>query len=140
MLYVSEFDFISSPLVGKWFKMISGTMEAEVDPQFWAPIRNSVVSNFAGSVEESKPALPVVTYISRQGGGRRLTKESDLSLVSALQELQVEGICQVYVAQMEKMTLHAQIELVSRSTVSRELFFLLLDIQVRFLDSCRRPW
>lgn len=93
-------------------------MLATTDKHFWEPIRKSIFDNFIRyGVGLTPIKLPVVTYISRQLTRRRLTEESHTSLVSALEELQAEGICEVHVAQMEKMTLHEQLELMFRSTV-----------------------
>jgi len=61
--------------------------------------------------------MPFVTYIVRQGGARRLAESDHEGLVKALKELELGGICQVNVAQMEKMSLEQQIEVMARSTV-----------------------
>ncbi|KAF8641810.1 hypothetical protein AX16_009791 [Volvariella volvacea WC 439] len=60
---------------------------------------------------------PIVTYISRQGGGRRLVQSDHIGLVAALQRLEDEGVCKIHVAQMEKMSLREQIDLVASSSV-----------------------
>ena len=64
--------------------MISSTMNVTVPNHFWEPLRQRLVlntiaylpvMNTTGTVlSNSKSALPIVTYISRQVGGRRLTQ------------------------------------------------------------------
>ncbi|KAG6879083.1 hypothetical protein C0992_005291 [Termitomyces sp. T32_za158] len=61
--------------------------------------------------------MPFVTYIVRQGSGRRLADADHQEFVKALKELEWSGLCQVYVAQMEKMTLAQQMEIMARSTI-----------------------
>jgi hypothetical protein len=109
--------------------MIAGTMNVTAPDGFWTPIQKSLVQNILGylpTVEgrgvdvsqlEAVSTKPVVTYISRQVAGRRLLEKDHEGLVGALRELETEGICEVHVAMMERMTVKQQIELVARSTV-----------------------
>jgi len=100
--------------------MISGTMNITVPAQFWEPLRKRVIRNVVGAQSEQRK--PRVLYISRQGGrpqdnGRRLLDADHLALVSALEGLEKEGLCEVNVVQMEKIPLAEQLKLVSKSTV-----------------------
>lgn len=70
------------------------------------------------SPQTSASSRPVVVYISRQGGGRRLPAEDHELLVGSLLQLEAEGMCEVHVVAMERMGLRAQVEVVSRATVS----------------------
>ncbi|RDB18385.1 EGF domain-specific O-linked N-acetylglucosamine transferase [Hypsizygus marmoreus] len=117
------------PLSGTWFKMIAGTMTVPAAEHFWEAIRDPTVTNVLGFLPtlnkhgaviappEATSPKPIVTYISRQGAGRRLVAEDHEVLVKALRDLEAEGICEVVVAMMERMGLKEQIELTARSTV-----------------------
>lgn len=109
--------------------MISSTMTVNVPKNFWEPVRRSTINNILGYLPKTNnlgaivsppnaiSEKPIVTYISRQGVGRRLAPEDDEGLIKALKELEWTGICTVYVAVMEKMTLRQQIEIMSKSAV-----------------------
>jgi protein O-GlcNAc transferase len=122
--------------------MIAGTQELQV-PEFsltspsshrgfWSPIRESLTRNLLGYIPEfasltdrtvlspplDKSTKPVVTYVSRQSSGRRLTEDSDKSLVDALRELEAEGLCEVQIVRMENLSLKEQVRVVARSAVS----------------------
>lgn len=118
------FAHVGSRFGGVWFKMIAGTMNVSAPDDFWAPVRASVWQNVLGAApgqgveKDSVPGRPLVTYISRQGSGRRLVEKDHEGLVAALRELESAGICEFELAAMERLTLRDQIELVSRSTVS----------------------
>ncbi|KAF7349429.1 hypothetical protein MSAN_01732800 [Mycena sanguinolenta] len=110
------------PFGGVWYKMIAGAMNVTAPHDFWAPIRASLLRNVLapGLIPDSTqdpPSLPLVTYISRQGTGRRLLAADHNALVDALKELEVEGLCEVQIAVLERMTLAEQIELVARSLI-----------------------
>ncbi len=123
--------------------MIAGTQEVEApefNPKFtsadhegfWSPLRKTLTINLLGylptfasptdrrviSPPSDKSDKPVVTYIDRQGTGRRLIEESHNGLVEALKELEKEGLCEVQIARMEKFGLREQIRIVARSAVS----------------------
>ncbi|KAJ7362225.1 hypothetical protein DFH08DRAFT_766748 [Mycena albidolilacea] len=110
------------PFGGVWFKMIAGAMNVTVSQDFWAPVRESLWRNIlapgfiSGTIHDFS-RLPLVTYVSRQGSGRRLVAADHDALVVALKSLEAEGICEVQVAALERMGIREQIELVSRSTV-----------------------
>ncbi|TFK41786.1 hypothetical protein BDQ12DRAFT_663800 [Crucibulum laeve] len=128
-LIVSRDAAHKHPFGSVWFKMIAGTMNLTVPDNFWTPVQQSLVKNLIGHVPQvddhglvvAPPALgssrPIVTYISRQGGGRRLLEKDHEGLVVALRQLEEEGLCDVRIAQMERLTLKEQIELVARSTI-----------------------
>lgn len=115
-------------------------MAAQVRDNFWEVIRRTTISYVVGYVADVdlrgrvvNPAavrsrIPIVTYISRQGGGRRLTDASHHSLVEALKELEREGTCEVNMPQMETMNVQEQLEVMGRTTVITYLtsFFLLV--------------
>lgn len=99
---------------------------------FWSPLRKTLTRNFLGYLPtfasltdrtvltppSDKSDKPVVTYVDRQGTGRRLTEESHESLVDALRELEAEGVCEVQIVRMENVSLRDQVRLVARSAVS----------------------
>ena len=88
-------------------------------PTWWAPIRNNVVA-FAGldpAVENF--TTPVITYISRQGWGRRMLLPADHDrLVRELYKLRDKYGYEVNVVSPEKMSRVEQIRLAARTTVS----------------------
>jgi hypothetical protein len=138
-LYLTEPTF--SPFSGKWYKMMAGTMDVPTPNHFWEHMRSTTVRNILGylpaPVVDRHPehtAKPIVTYISRQGAGRRLVATDHTLLVDSLRQLEAEGLCEVVVAMMERMTLKEQIELVSRSTV-RLYTYLIADRSYRVLRS-----
>ncbi len=69
-------------------------------------------------VSEPKSKAPVVTYISRQSGVRRLSDEAHEGLVKELQALEAEGLIELNIAAMEFLTFSEQLETVARTTVS----------------------
>lgn len=113
-------------------------MNVTVPNHFWEPLRQRLVRNTiaylpvlntAGAVlSHPKSPLPIVTYISRQGAGRRLTRESHDELVESLKEMADEGICELHVVLMETMTFSQQVEAVARSSVSLSVGFLFLPV------------
>lgn len=105
-----------SPLSRNWHKMISSTMELAAPSRFWDPIRETIVGNLVDP-DLPPPTKPVVTYITRQTPNRRrkLSESSHESLLSALRELQKEGVCEVQV--VEETEGVKLVELVARSTV-----------------------
>ncbi|KAF8338671.1 hypothetical protein F5887DRAFT_982351 [Amanita rubescens] len=116
------------PNGGVWFKMIAGSMSVNATKHFWEPLRGSLVKGLLGYVptvnnrgavlsHEEDNGPPLVTYVSRQGGGRRLGQEYHDSLVSSLRELENEGVIRFHVARMELMTIHEQIELAAKTTI-----------------------
>lgn len=128
------------PLSSKWFKMISSTMSITPAPEFFEPLRRTVIANLLGYLpllntrgavsglapshaetvvpsNDIKSDVPVVTYISRQGGARRLSDADHEGLVQSLRDLESEGICRVNVVRMETMSVKEQVAVASRSTV-----------------------
>ncbi|EAU82121.2 hypothetical protein CC1G_09580 [Coprinopsis cinerea okayama7 len=61
--------------------------------------------------------LPVVTYISRQGSGRRLVAEDHELLVKSLKDLEKQGVCTVLIPQMEKLSIREQIAIIAKTTI-----------------------
>jgi protein O-GlcNAc transferase len=126
--------------------MMSSTMAVNTIPTFFEPVRrtalesllgyfpvlserDAVVRSVSGSDHVQKYSertdLPTVTYISRQGTGRRLISADHDGLVRALRALEAEGLCEVVVAEMEGMTVAEQLAAIAKSTVSLFLSLLL---------------
>lgn len=146
-----------SPLSGKWFKMISPTLIISPPSDFFEPIRRMALTSLLGylpivSVQGAvvslaashhnntnhnvQSDLPVVTYISRQGGGRRLDDADHEGLVQALRELENEGVCKVNVVKMQTLGVRGQVEIVARSTVGTLLFSFCRGLMLLFLLFC----
>lgn len=96
---------------------MASTMAVDVRANFWQPVREAVARNLLGRLP-LPPPKPLVTYVSRQGGGRRLLAADHDALVEALEELMQQGICEFKVVQFEKMKLKEQVEVMAKSTVS----------------------
>jgi hypothetical protein len=106
--------------------MIAGTMDVTVPPNFWDPVRLTIIRNLMGYVPsfnsrgvvisppQAVSSAPIVTY---EGTGRRLIEKDHQDLVATLRELEKEGICEFKIARMERMSLRDQVELASRTTV-----------------------
>ncbi|KAF8868856.1 hypothetical protein BD779DRAFT_1793224 [Infundibulicybe gibba] len=109
-----------SPLGSVWFKMIASTTNISAPAKFWEPVASS---------------KPVVTYISRQGGGRRLRDADHQGLVAALEELEAEGVCEVFVARMETMSIKEQVAAAARSTVSFSVRRLRASVETSNMDA-----
>lgn len=96
---------------------------------WWSPIRNNVVS-FAGvnlTVGNATNDTPVITYISRQGWGRRMLRPADHEkLVQELYKLRDKYGYEVNVVNLEKMSRVEQLRLAARTTVR-----LVIHISVR---------
>ncbi|KAF9477284.1 hypothetical protein BDN70DRAFT_862117 [Pholiota conissans] len=126
-MVISRASAHRSPFGKVWSKMIGSTMNVTVPDDFWKPLQQRVVENVVGYVPvmdqdgviNSEPTsdAPVLTYISRQHGGRRLTNESHDGLMDSLLQLEAEGICEVVVVHMEDLTFSRQLEVASRTTI-----------------------
>lgn len=88
---------------------------------WWQPIRNNVVGA-SGLIEDAQfgDRTPVITYISRQGWGRRmLIQEDHERLVSELYKLRDNYGYEVNVVSMDKLSRAEQMVLSGRTTVCR---------------------
>ena len=104
-------------------------MAIGVPSNFFEPIRRITIRNLLGylpvvnmqgaliSPPHVKSDVPVVTYISRQAGSRRLREEDHEGLIEALNGLEQEGLCKFNVVRMEQMNIKEQVDVASRSTV-----------------------
>jgi len=110
--------------------LASGRSASEVfvlpgSAHWWAPVRRNVLKfigvpaeELTGATEDGTPLKPVITYVSRQGWGRRMLKEKDhLGLVKALRELEAKYGYEVNIVKMDKMTRNEQLRLVGRTTI-----------------------
>lgn len=115
-------------------------MNVTVPDYFWEPVRHSTLRNvlgyvprvdsrgrvlqaslkpdFAHGILDDEYDLPVVTYISRQGAGRRLRDEDHLSLVEALTQLEAEGLCKFQMPMMERLPIREQMAIMATTTVA----------------------
>ena len=84
---------------------------------WWSTIRSNVIE-FSG-LDGSWPAhRPVITYISRQGWGRRMLIQKDHeTLVEELYRLRDKYGYEVNVVSMDKLTRIQQLHLAARTTV-----------------------
>lgn len=83
-------------------------------PFWWSPIREAV----AGFARPPPALKPVITYISRQGWGRRMLIEADHErLVKELHRLRDERGYEVNIVKMDKLSRIEQIQLAARTTI-----------------------
>ena len=115
-------------------------------PNWWSPIRNNVVG-FAGfdtTVESATNKTPVITYISRQGWGRRMLKQADHEkLVEELYNLRDKYGYEVNVVNPEKMSRREQLVLAARTTVSlviHDMYLMKTNQHLFFLDYDGYTW
>jgi hypothetical protein len=81
---------------------------------WWAPIREAVV----GFARPPPTDVPVITYISRQGWGRRmLLDDAHASLVRELHRLRDERGYEVHIVSMDKLSRIEQLQLAGRTTI-----------------------
>ncbi|KAG8723600.1 hypothetical protein FRC09_002622 [Ceratobasidium sp. 395] len=110
--------------------LASGRSASEVfvlpgSAHWWAPVRRNVLNfigvpeeELVGATEDGVSLRPVITYVSRQGWGRRMLKEKDhLGLVKALRGLEAKYGYEVNIVKLDKMTRDEQIRLVGRTTI-----------------------
>ena len=97
-------------------KVIGAVAKLETHPDFWQPVRNSLLSSLHPS--SNPPASkPVITYVSRQSAGQRRLRQADHDdLVRGLKTL--EDRYEVNVIVFEKLPRHEQIHIAARSNVS----------------------
>ena len=102
----------------RFSRSASPAFTTAASPSWWSPIRNNVVS-FAGvDVTPAVNATPVITYISRQGWGRRMLIPADHEkLVQELYKLRDSHGFEVNVVSPENMSRKEQLRIAARSTV-----------------------
>ncbi|KAG1716205.1 hypothetical protein ID866_945 [Astraeus odoratus] len=114
----------SAAMQGKNFKQ-TGRIASEATTlpgslHWWSTIRTNVMK-FAGVDEETLAGIadtPVITYISRQGWGRRMLKDEDHErLVKELHTLRDRHGYEVNIVSMDKLSRAEQIRLAARTTI-----------------------
>jgi len=107
---------------------------------WWAPVRGNVVE-FTGMRKEvgrGTTHKPVITYVSRQGWGRRmLIQEDHEKLVAALKRLEREHGYEVNIVKMDLLTREEQFRLASRTTVGFGIPSLPSLYLTYFIRHCR---
>lgn len=98
----------------------STAFELPGSAQWFEPVRTNVVE-FAGLNKDTGSGTrnkPVITYVSRQGWGRRMLREADHErLVAALKGLEKKYGYEVNIVEMDKLTREEQFRLAGRTTV-----------------------
>ncbi|KAF8531606.1 hypothetical protein JB92DRAFT_3086545 [Gautieria morchelliformis] len=85
-------------------------------PHWWSTIRNNLI-DFAGG-DPQEHSRKVITYISRQGWGRRMLLPQDHDrLVKALEGLRDQYGYEVNIVNMDKLTRQEQFRLAGRTTI-----------------------
>ncbi|KZV84367.1 hypothetical protein EXIGLDRAFT_753895 [Exidia glandulosa HHB12029] len=92
----------------------------KASPHWWAPVRANV-AEFAGIFPRDDAAAykkGVITYISRQGWGRRMLKAADHDvLVAELLKLKEKYGYEVNIVSMDKLSREEQMRLAARTTI-----------------------
>lgn len=94
---------------------------------WWMTIRNNVIrfTGLQGDVGEGTTDTPVITYISRQGWGRRmLIQEDHERLVRELENLRDTYGYEVNVVSMDKLSRTEQLQLAARTTVCDSFLYI----------------
>jgi len=98
-------------------RIAAEAMELEASPNWWTTIR-AALTNFTGYNPIQHSQTPVITYVSRQGWGRRMLRPTDHEkLVAALYGLREKHGYEVNVVSLDKMSRAEQIKLAARTTV-----------------------
>lgn len=108
----------------RFSRSASPAFTTAASPSWWAPIRNNVVS-FAG-LDLTAPTndTPVITYISRQGWGRRMLIPADHEkLVQELYKLRDRYGYEVNVVSPENLSRVEQLRIAARTTVRLVIHF-----------------
>ena len=124
-------------------------MGVAVPNAFWTPIQHRVVRNTLGylpHLDENGAVLsplasraPIVTYISRQSGVKKIDRDSQEALVKALTELEQEGVCELHVVAMEKTTFSEQLAIIAKTTVCASRV-ILRNARSLLQDHDRNTW
>lgn len=131
------------PFKATW-RTASNAFDLRGSPNWWAPLRRSVLE-FSGLASEwivgPDPGMAadnqkfVITYISRQGWGRRMLRQADHEkLVEELYKLRDRYGYEVNIVAMDKLTRAEQLQLAGRTTVSSSNLIL---IPVLIIYYCR---
>jgi hypothetical protein len=98
-------------------RIAAEAIKLEASPHWWATVRVAL-TKFAGHKPNRHKQRPVITYVSRQGWGRRMLRPADHEkLVAALDRLQKRHGYEVNVVSLDKMSRAEQIKLAARTTV-----------------------
>ena len=98
-------------------RIAAEAMGLEASPHWWTTIRTAL-TKFAGYNLGRHSQAPVITYVSRQGWGRRMLRPADHErLVAALYDLRTKHGYEVNVVSLDKMPRAEQIKLAARTTV-----------------------
>ena len=98
-------------------RIAAEAMELVASPHWWTTIR-ATLTGFAGYNTDQQNQTPVITYVSRQGWGRRMLRPADHDeLVAALYDLKTKHGYEVNVVSLDKMPPAEQIKLAARTTV-----------------------
>ncbi len=124
-------------------------MGVAVPNVFWTPIQHRVVRNTLGYlprldddgvvISPLASRAPIVTYISRQSGVKKIDRDSQEGLVKALTELEQEGVCELHVVAMEKTTFSEQLAIIAKTTV-RASRAILRSAHSLLQDHDRNTW
>jgi hypothetical protein len=98
-------------------RIAAEAMELKASPNWWTTFRSALI-NFTGYNPSQHSKTPVITYVSRQGWGRRMLRQTDHEkLVAALYDLRDKHGYEVNVVLLDKMSRAEQIKLAARTTV-----------------------
>lgn len=110
---------------------------------WWSTIRTNVIqaAGLHANTGEGTTSNPVITYISRQGWGRRMLIQKDHEkLVRELYKLRDNYGYEVNIVSMDKLSRKEQLQLAARTTVSSILHCSAVWLLTRPADHDGCPW
>ena len=86
---------------------------------WWADMRNRLLSGHTSVYGSSVSSKPVVTYLSRQKTGRRLSDESHDALVEELEVMDKTGLMEYRFEEFEHLSIPEQWARIALTTVGQ---------------------
>ena len=100
-------------------RIAAEAFKLRASPSWWNTVRMSVLELSKVRKTDIMHHVPVITYVSRQGWGRRMLKEEDHQrLLAGLEALKEERDIEVNIVELDKMPRNEQILVAARTTVS----------------------
>lgn len=104
---------------GETERIAAQAFQLRGSPSWWSTIRMAVLEYSKVRKEDVMHRVPVITYVSRQGWGRRMLKEDDhVRLVASLEELRQRRQIEVNIVELDRIPREEQIRVAARTTVS----------------------
>ena len=86
---------------------------------WWETMRTQILSRHKSDYPKPSPNRPVITYLSRQMTGRRLTDQAHLDVIEELQSIAKTGKAEYRMEVFEDVPVPEQWARLARTTVSQ---------------------